>query len=157
MTFHRTFKTKCFTKKKEEIVNENIQKKIGNNFVAKQAAEEMIKLLEIRSQDYRNKQQVITKSIAKFANFLKNNAIIYYNDSFKDYLELFIEYEMWMNNGNDSEGNIYKLRKTLKACEEEKQILENAINAISLSNSSENFKSKDVFETLYMLHKLKIT
>ena len=68
---------------------------------------------------------MITKSIAKiFANFLKNNAIIYYNDSFKDYLELFIEYEMWMNNGNDSEGNIYKLRRTLKACEEEKQILE---------------------------------
>ena len=30
-------------RKKEEIVYENIQKKIGNNFVAKQAAEETIK------------------------------------------------------------------------------------------------------------------
>ena len=138
-----------------QIVDKNIQSQIDSKEQAKEAAKQIIQSLEQRANEYRYEQDQITKATAKFAHFLKNNAIAAYNDSFKDYLEHLIENEKTLSkHGSNNKDIIDGLQKMLKAYEKEKEILENAMKS---SLPSGDVKSEDVFKAIEELYNLKIT
>jgi len=96
-----------------------------------------IKTLEKRSEDLLKEKEFLTKSVARFAIFLKNNAIAPYNDAFKDYLQHFIRNEQTKNTtaGAQNQTVIDGLQNMLISYEEEKRILDLVLNDSSKQES----------------------
>jgi len=89
-------------------------------------ADKMVKKIEERIVKLNNQKDFITKTTAKFANFLKTNAITPYNDSFEEYLKHLIENEKSLSkHGSKNEEVINGLHQMLASYKEEKAILEN--------------------------------
>ncbi|KAK9717876.1 Ankyrin repeats (3 copies) [Popillia japonica] len=95
---HIYYKTEPYNYETE---NENVARKIQENTIGMQDIKNKISKLNERNGEYRNEMEIIQKSMAKFAHFLKNNAITPYNDTHQKYIEYLIDRESKMENGGD--------------------------------------------------------
>ncbi len=116
----------------DSAIKELIAQKAGGKDLIAQS----IKTLEERSQDLESEKEFLTKCTAKFAVFLKSNAIAPYNDSFQDYLEHLISNERTKNisAGASNLVVIEGLEKMLAAYKEEKRILDNVMTSVDLNS-----------------------
>jgi GTPase SAR1 family protein len=122
---------------------------------AKKAIESLVKTLQETSKSYTEEKDTITKASAKFAVFLKNNAIAPYNDTFKDYLEHLIENQKTKSKDESIiKENINGLQKIIDEYEKEKKILEDAID---LGNKEScDVSAKQIIDIINELYHLKI-
>lgn len=75
----------------ERLEDANIKSQLKNKESAKAAVEQLIRDIERRSTEFEEEQEMISKSTAKFAHFLQNNAITPYNDAYEYFLEYTID------------------------------------------------------------------
>jgi GTPase SAR1 family protein len=132
--------------------NVDVSKKIDNIEDAQKERQKTITYLSNECTELNSEKEIIINITAKFANFLKNNAIVPFNDSFKDYLEHLIENEKTLTQkGSKNKENIENLEKMVAAYDEQKRILDNAFRTnVSLSQIT----TEDVFEMIKLLRSL---
>ena len=83
----------------------------------------------------------IMNCASQFGSFLKNNALIPYNDAFKDYIDMLIYDEKSKTGNTINWKQIRKLEKDKKIYEQKKNVLDK-----SLQNSKENYiKEEAIF------------
>lgn len=73
-----------------EIIDHNTEKNIKLKEDIKAELEKTIGEVETRSNKYKEEKKIIQESMAKFAHFLKNNAITAYNDNYEEYIQYLI-------------------------------------------------------------------
>ena len=77
-----------------------VQKEINDLTNVKDKKEKVIALLEKRIEEYEEEKQVLYRCASHFGAFLKQNAMIPYNDSFSGYLDMQIEVEQTKEDGD---------------------------------------------------------
>lgn len=77
----------------KKIINRNIDNKIKDKQTDQEKINSFIEEIDNRVKEFKKEQKYITEASAKFACFLKQNAITPYNDALIDYLEHLIEVE----------------------------------------------------------------
>lgn len=76
--------------------DKNVEKNIDKNKIDMKDINEKIAALNKSTEDYQKEMTFIQNSMAKFAHFLKNNAITAYNDTYKKYLEYLIDRYLYL-------------------------------------------------------------
>ena len=74
---------------KEFLLNDT-QKKINAKKTKKEKQEELIRELELRSRELTKEKAEIFECVVTFGVFLKKNAIVPFNDTFVDYMDMLI-------------------------------------------------------------------
>lgn len=74
-----------------EVVDSNVMNECTTKKAALEKAEALIKQIENLKREREEEQDFILKSLAKFAWFLKHNAITPYNDSYRTYVGYLID------------------------------------------------------------------
>ncbi|CAG2163202.1 unnamed protein product [Oppiella nova] len=120
---HINFETKIV---KKQVRDESKYKRITTVKEMTLAQDEQIKKLEITIEELSKENHIITKAMAKFASFIKNNALTPSNDVFEDYVKFIIKNEEQAGNfdGSSSRVTIDKLTQMLKQYEYDKVILD---------------------------------
>ncbi len=135
---------------------ENLRAQLNDATGGKKIKEDLLRQLRQVREDYERERQMIVKASAKFALFLKNNAIATYNDSYKDYLNEQIE-EAKKSDKSEAEVSqaVHNLKKILEDYEREKVILENAI-AEGIQEGTD-VSLEHINTLIEQLYKLKVT
>ena len=87
---HMTYTTSLVQK---TFLSDDIQKEINNKANVKDKKQKLIEVLEKRIEEYKKEKEVLYRCASHFGAFLKQNAMIPYNDSFRDYLDMLIKDE----------------------------------------------------------------
>ncbi|KAF5271067.1 hypothetical protein FQR65_LT00486 [Abscondita terminalis] len=136
-----------------KIENETVKNSILNEEQTRKGAQELKLKMSKRSNTLNSEKDTITKITAKFACFLKTNAIAPYNDSYETYLKYLIDRE---NSRNDSANYdvINQLESMLKAYTEEKNTIMDAISRAP--DGTAVITPDDVFNDIDSLYSLEI-
>jgi hypothetical protein len=94
------------------------------------------------------------KTTAKFAHFLKNNAIIPYNDSFERYIKLEMANEDGKPENDVKERNLQRYEAMLIEYKEMKEHWENAVK--SGGKNAGNVSTENIFQLIKELYELPI-
>ncbi|CAG2170222.1 unnamed protein product [Oppiella nova] len=123
---HINYETKIV---KKQVRDESKYERITTNKEMSLAQEKQIKKLEIKIEELSKETHIITKAMAKFACFLKNNALTPFNDAFEDYVKVIIKNEEQAGNfdGSSSRVTIDKLTQMLEQYEYEKKVILDAM------------------------------
>ena len=104
-----------------------VQKEINDLTNVKDKKEKVIALLEKRIEEYEEEKQVLYRCASHLSAFLKQNAMIPYNDSFSDYLDLLIRVEQTNEDGDkDRIAQLIKDKQTYEVMK--KAIIEETSN-----------------------------
>ncbi|GAB6029627.1 hypothetical protein CHUAL_005365 [Chamberlinius hualienensis] len=142
-------------KKQTNVVDQNIQSQLDTKEGTLEAAEEFVQKLEEEIKKYEAEERFLTEYTAKLAVFLKQNAMVVRNDSFKEYVTEQIENEKSLaQKGSDNAEVIKGLQNMLSRYEIEKGILDRALTD---DHSSERVTAKDVENIISQLSKMKIS
>jgi hypothetical protein len=120
-----------------QVVDPSIQEKLDllkdavkNQKSAKKQAKHMTKFLEDRRQALRQEQEIITRITAEFAAFLKNYAILPFNDSFENYVQHLLKNEEDLSkNGSQNKEVIEGLNHMLTEYKERLHVLKEAMGS----------------------------
>ncbi|KAF5301885.1 hypothetical protein FQR65_LT08717 [Abscondita terminalis] len=148
---HIYYRTEIFENKVEDnTIKNNISSKEEARKNAQDLEVKMVKRLDLLNRE----KYAITKTTAKFACFLKTNAIAPYNDAYEAYLEYLIDREKSLNDATDFEV-IKQLQKMLSEYKEEKAVI---MKAISEANDNTNtlIKANDILKTIKSLYSLEM-
>lgn len=74
-----------------KVVDKNVNLQIKDREGAALSAKQILESMEKLQTKHKNEQKSILQVTAKFAVFLKNNAISPYNDAYKAYIEFLID------------------------------------------------------------------
>ena len=108
-------------------IDSNIKQQINTKEEGKREKEKLIQGLNERSKKLKQEQEIITKASAKFACFLKQNAISAYNDGFADYLDMLIREEKNKINAGGNNKTLLGLEQMKRDYAEQVKILDDAI------------------------------
>ena len=89
-------------------LSDDAQKKINKLTNVKDMKEKFIAQLEKSIEEYEEEREVLYRCASHFGAFLKENAMIPYNDSFSDYLDMLIEVEQNQQDGDKDKINQLK-------------------------------------------------
>ena len=98
-----------------------IQAEIKQKTSVKEQKEALIRELEKRIKENKEEREFIYKCASHFGAFLKQNAMIPYNDSFSEYLDMLIKDEQIKEEGDKD--RIAQLMEDKRTYEEKKQII----------------------------------
>ncbi|KAK5640081.1 hypothetical protein RI129_010892 [Pyrocoelia pectoralis] len=115
-------------------------------------AKNLIKKISARVNEYKEESETIIKITAKFACFLKANAITPYNDAYQAYLEYLIDRERSMGDAADYQ-MIRQFQKMLAEYTEEKNVLCNALN--QKADNMKHITADDIINSVEILYNLK--
>ena len=115
---HMTYDTSLVEK---TFLSDDVQKDINALNSLKEKNEKLIAELEKSSKEYEEEKEILFKCASHFGAFLKQNAIIPYNDSFSEYLDMLIRDEK--KKKEVDEDRIAQLMKDKQTYEEKKQII----------------------------------
>lgn len=73
------------------VEDKNVAIKINQNKIDMRDIENTIQELNTVTEEFKTEMKTVQNSMAKFAHFLKNNAIAAYNDTYKKYIEYLID------------------------------------------------------------------
>ena len=92
---YKDHKHMAYTKKvvAKQFFNPEAESKINEKGSLKEKKEEMLRQLIQKKGEYEYEQDILMRSAAEFATFMKNTALIPYNDSFVEYLDMMIKHE----------------------------------------------------------------
>jgi hypothetical protein len=109
-------------------IDENVEIQMKTKEGRKQATEKLIQDSEETIKKLEGEQDIITKASAKFAYFLKENAISAYNDALGSYLEHLIHEEKNKIKAGGGDKTLLGLEQMQNSYNKEVQILERAMN-----------------------------
>ena len=116
----------------------------------KERKEEILRQLQRKTEELEREQQYLIESAAKFSTFMKHTAMLPYNDSIHEYLDMMI-----INEGKKSEHlkdyqKIEKLKQHKTKYNKEIELLKNALsdNAMMMINASDIFEIRAKLVTL---------
>ena len=115
---HMTYTTSLVEK---TFLSDDVQKEINALTSMKDKKEKFIAELEKGSKEYEEEKETLYKCASHFGAFLKQNAMIAYNDSFSEYLDMLIKDEK--EKKEVDEDRIAQLMKDKRTYEEKKQII----------------------------------
>lgn len=121
---HIEYKTSLIEK---EFLSKEVQKKILDKQDEKSQKKEFIAVLAKKSKELASERDCILECATFFGAFLKMNAIVPYNDSFRDYMELLIRNEECKEEEIRDDEKIKKLKEDLRAYKEEVEVLRNSV------------------------------
>uniref|UniRef100_A0A914PU57 G domain-containing protein n=1 Tax=Panagrolaimus davidi TaxID=227884 RepID=A0A914PU57_9BILA len=150
MHMHITFEQKKVIKEYED---ETVKKSLTDNKSARETQEQAIKSLENTIQQYKSNQTDIDKMLAKFASFLKKNAILTYNDAIEDYLNLAINQAKQQSAKLNNHAFIEQMENQLAKYKEEKRILDAHLK----EGKAAEVQAKEIKEMLSKLEALPLT
>ena len=129
-----------------------VQKEINDLANVKDKKEKFIAELEKRIKEYKEEKEVLFRCASHFGAFLKQNAMIPYNDSFSGYLDMQIEVDQTKEDGDDD--RIAQLKKDKQTYEMmKKAIIEETSNP---ANSEEKYiQIEKIYEMKNQLCSLK--
>ena len=131
--------------------NSEIQQQLGAEKTAKSKAEALKTQLANKIKQLENENEIITKISAKFAIFLKKNAMAAYNDATADYLDHLIAVEKEHVHIGKGRQILEALQKRKAAHEEEKVILEKKLATAQGAEEISIEKIQDEIKTLRTL------
>ena len=135
----------------EKFLAEDSQRLINEKGSEKEKKEEFLKQLETKIVELEKERMMIMESAAKFAIFMKENALIPFNDSFDEYLDMLITDERNKSVEIRDKQKIEILFENKRIYGEQIKALKHAIS----SGSNKDFGVKDVYEAKTRLMRLK--
>lgn len=102
-------------------LSDAVQKEINDLTSVKDKKEKFIAVLEKRIEEYEEEKKTLYRCASHFGAFLKQNAMIPYNDSFREYLDMLIKDEQIKEEGDKD--RIAQLMEDKRTYEEKKQII----------------------------------
>ena len=131
-----------------------IQAEIKQKTSVKEQKEALIRELEKQIKENKQEREIIYKCASHFGAFLKQNALIPYNDSFSDYLDMLIKEEEAKEKVIRDDKRIEQLKKDKVSYEEQKKAI---IKQTSSSTESEGNVTliKMIYEMKEQLFSLK--
>uniref|UniRef100_A0AC34FE27 G domain-containing protein n=1 Tax=Panagrolaimus sp. ES5 TaxID=591445 RepID=A0AC34FE27_9BILA len=150
MHMHITYEQQKVIKEYED---ETVKECLSENKSAKETQEQAIKSLENTIQQYKRDQSDIDQMLARFASFLKKNAIMTYNDAIEDYLEMSINIAKQQSKRLKNRALIEQMEKQLSNYKEEKRILDARLNEGKIAE----VQAKEIKEMLAKLEALPMT
>ncbi|KAK4872826.1 hypothetical protein RN001_014855 [Aquatica leii] len=127
---HIYYLTETYEAKSEDML---VKTQIVSKEQALQIAQNVASELSSRLMKLKKERDTITKTTAKFACFLKMNAIAPYNDAYEAYLEYLIDREKSMGDVTDFD-LIKQIEKMLREYSQEKHAIMNAISQAQEGN-----------------------
>lgn len=141
---HITYKASLVEK---EFLCKEAQQLIMEKEDKKSQKEAVVAALEETIQELKKEKEYIFECASYFGVFLNENALIPYNDSFSDYLDMLIQDEEGKKKNIRDQKNIKKMKKEKETYEEKKRIIEQNIggNIADKSKvvSTDIYKRKD--------------
>ncbi|XP_054166183.1 uncharacterized protein LOC128963695 [Oppia nitens] len=119
---HVKYETRKVDRKRRD---ESKYAKITTNQKAVEAQQEIVRELIDRQLEYENESKFITDCMAKFAAFLKLNAMTPFNDAFEDYVKHLIrdeEYNLTLESG-ECRQSVDQLKSILKQYQHERDVI----------------------------------
>ncbi len=110
-------------------ISDDVQKKIMAKKTEKEQKEEFKRQIDVKLCELQDEEKTILQVSAKYGAFLKDNAIIPYNDAVGDYLDIVIKHEEDKNEILRNKDLLQRLRKLRAEYEKEKQILDKAMRS----------------------------
>ncbi len=110
--------------------------------------------MEKKLNEYEVEKNIIMKTTAQFAHFLKNNAIIPYNDSFERYIKLQMANEEAKPQNDVKEQNLQRYESMLTEYKEMKEHWENVVKS-GVKNAG-NVSTENIFQLIKELYELPI-
>ena len=86
-------------------LSDAVQKEINDLTNLKDMNQKLIEVLEKSIEEYKEEKEVLYSCASHFGAFLKKNAMIPYNDSFSDYLDMLIRIEQTRQHGDKDKIN----------------------------------------------------
>ena len=117
---HITYTTTLVEK---EFLSSDAQSKIAEKTNLKDQKESFIANLERSIKELQDEKEFIYECAGRFGVFLKENAMIPYNDSFKEYLDMLIRDEEAREQEIRDDEKIVQLKKDKKTYEQKKKII----------------------------------
>ena len=146
MTYTTTIREKTF-------LSDNVQEEINKITEMKGKKEALTRELEKQMKENVRERDFIYTCASYFGAFLKQNAIIPYNDAFSDYLDMLINEEENKENEIRDDERIKQLRKDKVSYEQKKVIIEQTLK--ELSKGTHEIQTKKIYEMKVMLCALK--
>ena len=112
----------------KEFLSDDTQKKINAKKTKKEQQKELIKELELRSKELAKEKAEIFECAVTFGVFLKKNAIVPYNDTFVDYMDMLIYEEQSKDQRHRDQKKIEQLQKDKSTYLQKKNVLEETLN-----------------------------
>ncbi|KAK4872830.1 hypothetical protein RN001_014859 [Aquatica leii] len=147
---HIYYETETFENKVE---NELVKTKIMTEQQASQSVQTLTSNLSNRFTKLIEEKDTITKTTAKFACFLKTNAITPYNDAYEAYLQYLIDREKSMGETADQD-SIKQIRNMLLEYSQEKNAILKAMSQVRTTNSQ--ITADDIINGVQCLYSLEI-
>ena len=143
---YKDHKHMAYTKKvvAKQFFNPEAESKINEKGSLKEKKEEMLRQLMQKKGEYEYEQDILMRSAAEFATFMKNTALIPYNDSFVEYLDMMIRHEERKPDYLRDFETIEKLKQNKKQYKDEISMLKKALKsgARTLTSPKEVFMIK---------------
>ena len=133
-----------------EYMDKAVEELLNSNKSKREAIEAFIKVLNKRMDEFKGEQAIITQSSAKFARFLKEYALVFYNDALGEYLYHLINEEEQKVAIGGNRTSLDHLRDMLRQYEEEVKLLSNSTKLIP----EEGMDSKSIQESINQLFEL---
>ncbi len=121
---HITYQTYPIQK---EMIDSSVQTQIQSKKDGELEIQKFIQNLDTRIKQYEKEKEIINEASAKFACFLKQNAIAPYNDALAAYLDHLIHEEEQKVGAGASNQTLLGLQKTKREYDEQVKILDNAM------------------------------
>ena len=122
---------------KRSFISEEVQKKIKEKKDAKSKMEAIVQEMTSLQFEFKSEQQEVFRVSAAYGAFLRDAALIPYNDALGDYLDMIIHQEEEKHSDLRDQDMIYRLHQQKKAYEEEKKAIESAVQGPGLSVTPE--------------------
>ena len=122
---------------KRSFISEEVQKKIKEKKDAKSRMEAIVQEMTNLQFEFKSEQQEVFRVSAAYGAFLRDAALIPYNDALGDYLDMIIHQEEEKHSDLRDQDMIYRLHQQKKAYEEEKKAIESAVQGPGLSVTPE--------------------
>ena len=118
-----------------QVVDDNIQKQIDKNTNSADIVKQHVEALKATAQELKVEKKRLTEVSAKFAHFLKINAIAAYNDALDDYLNHLIDVEKSVVQEGGDRRTLEGLMNMKAMYEQEKAALSEAMNVSDTRDS----------------------
>lgn len=140
----------------KEFLSEDAQSKIKKKTDLKSQKQLFIRELETNIQELEEEKQFIYQCASYFGVFLKQNAMIAYNDSFSEYLDMLIREEEMKEKVIRDEAKIAQMKKDKRTYEEKKNvIIENIKKVPTEGKKAEVMPIEKIYEMREKLCSLK--
>lgn len=144
--------TKDFTKKEEPMIDEDTKTLLSEATDKKVARNILINNLDKLRIEYEEEKKFLINASAEFANFVKQNSIVVYNDDFAKYLEFLIKEE-------EQKLNFFKDNKNTKLLDQMKQLKREYVAKKKIYDeapvSNKVLTIDNMYEKIQKLYKLK--